>query len=69
VPTLVLVKSGTTQAHHGDQLTFSYSVQNAGTAPAVNVIVTDDHCAPVVGPNQKLNDDGDALLDPGETWI
>ena len=63
-------KSGPAFAYHGDQVTFTYHVTNTGNSPLHDVVVTDDKCSPVTGPIQKINDDGDNLLEPGgEVWV
>ena len=59
---IVVVKDGTTRAHHGDTLTYTFDVSNAGNSPLHDVVVTDDRCAPVTRVS------GDAQLDPGEHW-
>ena len=45
---------------------------NPGNTPLSDVAITDDRCGPVepvpVGRGNVGDDDGDGLLDPGETW-
>jgi uncharacterized repeat protein (TIGR01451 family) len=69
LPGGVVVKKGPAFAYHGDQLTFTFEVTNPGTTPLKNIVVSDDKCAPVSGPVQKLGGNADALLDVGETWV
>ncbi|HTN23396.1 MAG TPA: hypothetical protein VL120_05380, partial [Solirubrobacteraceae bacterium] len=69
LPGGVVVKRGPAYAYHGDRLTFTFEVTNPGTTPLETVTVTDDKCAPVVGPTQKLGGNQDALLDANETWV
>jgi uncharacterized repeat protein (TIGR01451 family) len=69
LPGGVVVKKGPAYAYHGDQLNFTFEVTNPGTTPLQNVVVTDNKCAPVVGPAQKLGGNADDLLDVGETWV
>ena len=59
---IVVVKDGPAKAHHGDSLTYTFDVSNAGNSPLHDVVVTDDRCAPVTRVS------GDALLEPGEHW-
>jgi hypothetical protein len=50
----------------GGAVDYSYEVQNSSAdSPFSNVVVTDDRCAPVV---YDSGDDGDGLLEFGETW-
>jgi hypothetical protein len=44
----------------------SFTVSGTGTLPDLtNVVLTDDTCMSIMGP---FGDDGDNLLNPGETW-
>ena len=48
-------------------MTWTYDVANTGNAPLAGVTVTDDQgVAPIFDP---ASDDGNGLLDPGETWV
>ena len=49
----------------GTSVTYSYDVSNDGDTPLSNVVVTDDFCSPV---GYLSGDDGDHLLEKGETW-
>ncbi|MEA2191145.1 MAG: large repetitive protein [Solirubrobacteraceae bacterium] len=68
-PVGAVVKRGAAFAYHGDTLTFTFEVTNPGTTPLTHITLTDDKCAPVTGPTQKLNGNSDGQLDPGERWI
>ena len=66
-PDILVVKSASqTQAHVGDPVTYTYAVSNPGNVPLQGVVVTDDHCSPVVFVFGSGNNN--ALLDPGEVW-
>jgi hypothetical protein len=70
VAAIHVVKDGPALVHHGDTMTFSFAVTNPGNSPLHNVHVKDDHCSPVSEtPTEKRDDDGDSMLEPGETWI
>lgn len=70
VAAIDVVKDGPALVHHGDTMTFGFAVTNPGNSPLHDVHVSDDHCAPVSAtPTEKRDDDGDSLLEPGETWI
>lgn len=68
-PGIAVVKEGSRFAYPGDTVTFTFAVTNAGEGALHDVTVTDDRCAPVTGPVQRLDGDQDALLEPGEKWI
>ena len=66
-------KAGFAWAYHGDDLTFDFTVTNAGDTPLPNVTVSDDHCAPL-SVRSKRNGAGQAdttpsVLDRTDTWI
>ncbi len=69
LPGGIVVKKGANWAYHGDTLTFTFEVTNPGTTPLTTVAVTDDKCAPVSGPTQKLGGNQDGQLDAGELWV
>jgi uncharacterized repeat protein (TIGR01451 family) len=49
-------------------VTYTYTVTNPGTVPLTGVTVTDDKLGPVT--NRVSGDlNGNAVLEPGETWI
>jgi Domain of unknown function DUF11 len=68
-PGTLVVKEGSLLAYPGDTVTFTFAVTNNGNTPLSDVTVTDDRCAPVTGPAQKLGGNQDDLLDTGEKWI
>ena len=68
-PGTLVVKEGNQFAYPGDTVTFTFAVTNNGNTPLSNVAVTDDRCAPVTGPTEKLDGNQDDLLDPGEKWM
>jgi uncharacterized repeat protein (TIGR01451 family) len=51
----------------GGIVTYTYAVTNPGDDPLSDVVVTDDTCSPVSFASG--DEDGDALVDVGETWI
>jgi len=65
---LQVTKTGPAFAYSGDTLTFGYAVTNTGNEPLSDITVADDKCPNVQGPVSKANDNGDDVLDPGETW-
>ncbi len=50
----------------GDTVVYQYAVHNPGDVSLTNVSLVDDHCTPA---GLLSGDDGNGLLDPGETWI
>ena len=51
----------------GTAITWTYTVTNPGNVPISNVIVSDDKIGVISGPDS--GDDGDGILQVGETWI
>jgi uncharacterized repeat protein (TIGR01451 family) len=70
-PGALVVKEGNVRAHHGDTLTFTFDVSNAGNAPLHGVTVHDDHCpdANVSPVPDKGADATPDTLDPGDHWV
>ena len=61
-------KTGPTQAHVGDTITYNFSVQLTTPETLFNVTVSDPNCnegAPVY----LSGDDGDNALEQGEVWL
>jgi hypothetical protein len=56
-----------TQAHEGDTITYTYTVDNPGDVPLSSVSVTDNRIGVV--PYQSGDTDSDGRLDTDETWI
>ena len=52
--------------YSGQTVTYTFTVDNIGSDPVFNVLVTDDACASLVF--QGGDADGDGVLDIGETW-
>ncbi|MDH3605951.1 MAG: DUF11 domain-containing protein, partial [Acidimicrobiia bacterium] len=50
----------------GGPVTYTYTVWTTGSNSLSDVLVTDDVCSPVA---YQSGDDGDNLLEPGETWV
>ncbi|MHC5004811.1 MAG: DUF7507 domain-containing protein, partial [Planctomycetota bacterium] len=46
-------------------VTYTFVVENLGEVDLTEVALIDDTCGPIEGPD---GDDGDGLLNPGETW-
>lgn len=55
-----------TQVAPGTLVNYQLTVRNPGDVPLFNVSVTDDQ--PACVPNAAIGDDGNAALDPGESW-
>src|SRR5262249_41430447 len=51
----------------GDTVTWTYNVTNTGNVPLANVSVSDNQAG--VTPVYQSGDDGDGLLEAGETWV
>ena len=66
-PAILLDKTADpTQILPGGVVVYTYRVTNVGDAPLSNVGVVDNPvCAPII----LLTNDGNGLLDPGETWV
>ena len=56
-----------TQAHEGDTITYTYTVDNPGNVPLSSVSVTDDRIEGII--YQSGDTDNDGTLDTNETWI
>jgi uncharacterized repeat protein (TIGR01451 family) len=53
----------------GDHVLYTYNVTNQGTLPLMDLNLTDlQNWGPDCQPIYKLGDDGNNLLDPGESW-
>ncbi len=69
-PAIRIVKTpSAAQVAPGTPVTYIYAVTNVGDAPLANVVVADDKCAPVSGPDPAGDVNSNGLLDPGETWV
>jgi uncharacterized repeat protein (TIGR01451 family) len=66
-PAIHVEKSGPAAVEHGDNMTFTFVVTNAGDVPLSNVTVSDDTC-PNATLQSKTGGNQDAILDLTETW-
>ncbi|MCL4295825.1 MAG: S8 family serine peptidase [Anaerolineae bacterium] len=64
-PAIAIDKSGPVVTSGSGPVTYNYDVTNPGNVPLSNVTVSDDKCSPVA---YVSGDDGDSLLEVGETW-
>ena len=51
----------------GGSVTWTYNVTNTGGLNLTGILVTDDHLG--VTPSYVSGDDGDGILNPGESWL
>ncbi|MBV2262560.1 MAG: carboxypeptidase regulatory-like domain-containing protein, partial [Thauera sp.] len=74
-PGIEIVKAATVaKAAPGAPVTYTYAVRSTGGLPLAGVVVTDDAGTPDYAlddfrPDYIGGDDGDALLEAGETWL
>ncbi|MFC2031242.1 hypothetical protein ACFLWA_10985, partial [Chloroflexota bacterium] len=68
-PGIRVVKSvDRTEVEVGGAVTYSYIVTNPGDDPLEPVVVEDDKCTTVNGPDLDEDINGNGALDPGEVW-
>jgi hypothetical protein len=69
--TLSVTKSGPATVSHGQQITYLYTVTYSSTTgvPIENVIIADDNCSPVTGPDPAGDSNGNTYLDVDESWL
>jgi len=66
-PAILLTKQADqTQVLTGGEVTYTYVATSTGNAPLGDVAISDDRCSPLLFVGGDTN--GDALLDPGESW-
>ena len=68
-PTLDITKTGPATAAIGDSVTYTFQIEHAAGSdgsPVSGVVLTDDQTSP---PVLQSGDDGDGLLEAGETWV
>jgi uncharacterized repeat protein (TIGR01451 family) len=65
---ILVEKDGPATAYHGDKVTYTFLVSNAGNVTLTSVKATDDKCAPVEGPVAFVKGDDDNRLEVGEQW-
>lgn len=65
-PSVELYKYGPSFVNHRDSAEYTFQVYNSGAYAIEDVVVTDDKCSPVAGPESDDGDDG--VLSPGEYW-
>jgi hypothetical protein len=64
-PSISLSKNGPQYVNKGDTAEYTFDVTNTGGYNVDDLVVADDRCSPMSDP---AGDDGDGLLNPGETW-
>lgn len=69
--TLAVQKSGPATAYHEEVVTFTYAISYSSSdgSPAQSIVVSDDVCEPVTGPDATGDANGNGLLDVDETWV
>jgi hypothetical protein len=64
-PRMDLYKSGPSFVNQGQSAEYTYQLYNSGAYGISDVVVADDKCSPLSGPE---GDDGDGILNVGEWW-
>ena len=70
-PAIQVVKSASTNdIVPGTPVTYTFDVTNPGDDPLTSITIVDNRCAPLspLPPLPGAGDDGDGVLQPGETW-
>jgi hypothetical protein len=63
----VIKSASPTLINAGDPVTYTFNVVNTEDVNIINVVLTDDKLGVIAGPSS--GDDGDSVLEPGETWV
>ena len=67
IPNITIIKTADpTAIMSGEQVTYTYQVTNTGDVDLTSITITDDQSG--VTPAYVGGDDGDGVLNPGETW-
>jgi hypothetical protein len=63
----VIKSASPTVISAGDPVTYTFHVVNTEDVAINNIVLTDDELGVIAGPSS--GDDGDGVLEPGETWV
>lgn len=64
----MIVKGGPAVAHVGDAITYTFNVSLGANSPAVHSVTVSDPICDTGTLSSPTGDDGDAVLEQGETW-